>query len=300
MSVAYSMTGYARVSGRVHDQLGFTVSLKGVNHRFPDLHLRLPSNCDALEMQLRQMLKGKLRRGHVELTLQLERQAQQEIAYDRALVAAYVKAFREAAKEHGIKGEPDLNAVFRLPGALAENSSSTADTEAIEKAVLEAMDGLLAQFNAMRAQEGAALVAELRGNMRCLQAAVEEVSSLREEIRQAYFSRMNERITELLQGSPVNEERILAEAAVLAERSSVEEELVRLRTHIEHFQGLLDQGGELGKKLDFLLQEFHRETNTLLSKTSGLMAGNGLRITELGLSMKSEIEKVKEQVQNLE
>jgi len=183
---------------------------------------------------------------------------------------------------------------------MAENISNALDTEAIEKAVLEAMDGLIAQFNAMRAQEGAALVAELRGNMRCLQAAVEVVSGLREEIRQAYFSRMNERITELLQGSPVNEERILAEAAVLAERSSVEEELVRLRTHIEHFQGLLDQGGELGKKLDFLLQEFHRETNTLLSKTSGLMAGNGLRITELGLSMKSEIEKVKEQVQNLE
>lgn len=297
---ARSMTGFARTTGRVNDKLGYTLGLKSVNHRFLDLHLRLPANCDSLEMQLRKLLKERLVRGHVEVTLQLDRASKAELQYDHAIVAAYVQAFREAAMEHGLDSEPDLNAAFRLPGALAAEVSTTdGDMQALEADVLAQMDGLIGQLNTMRTQEGAALVAELRAGMQRLDGYAAEVAGLREGVRGAYFERMQQRIAELTQGS-VDTERILQEAAVLAERSDVEEEIVRLRTHVEHFIGLLEQGGELGKKLDFLLQELNREANTLLSKTGGAASGNGLRITEIGLGMKSEIEKAREQVQNLE
>jgi len=133
-----------------------------------------------------------------------------------------------------------------------------------------------------------------------LQAFAEEVAGLRSGVREALFDRLRARLAELTQGVPVSEERLLAEAAVLAEKSDIEEEMVRLRTHVDHFRSLLDAGGELGKRLDFLLQELNREANTMLSKTSSASGVNGLRITELGLEMKAEIEKAREQVQNLE
>jgi uncharacterized protein (TIGR00255 family) len=301
------MTGFARVTGTAADRLNFTLTLKCVNHRFLDLHLRLPGNCDALEMQLRKLLKEKLHRGHVEVSLQLEREAKSDLQLNRPLVAAYIKAAREALAENNLTGEPDINAILRMPGALtADNSTSADDMQAVEAAVLaqiDGPDGAIAQLNQMRAQEGAALVAEMTAGMTRIAAAAEEVAALRGDVRQAYFERMKQRIAELLQGSESKEiaqQRILEEAALLAERSDVEEEIVRLRTHVQHFIDLLAAGGELGKKLDFLLQELNREANTLLSKTSGAAAGNGLRITELGLGMKSEIEKIREQVQNVE
>jgi len=295
----YSMTGFARVAGRVSDTLGFSLSLKSVNHRFLDLHMRLPNGSEGVEMNLRRILKEKLRRGHVEVTLNLERSQKAEAGYDHALVAAYIEAFRAAAAEHGLKAEPDLNAVFRLPGVLlAESRNSDEELKGIEEAVLRETDPLVAALQAMRAQEGAVLADELRAGMQRLRALVDEAATLREKVQQAYFERLNQRMKTMLEGG-FDQERILQEAALIAERSDVEEEVTRLRTHIDHFTGLLDQGGEVGKKLDFLLQEMNREANTLLSKTSGV-AGNGTRITEAGLGMKSEIEKAREQVQNLE
>lgn len=295
----YSMTGFARVSGRVSETLGFSLSLKSVNHRFLDLHMRLPQGTEGIEMQLRRVLKEKLRRGHVEVTLNFERSQKAEAGYDHALVAAYVQAFRAAAAEHGLKVEPDLNSVFRLPGVLvAEARTSDEDLQNLEAAVLRETDTLIAALQAMRAQEGSVLANELRAGMERLRSLVDEAATLRENVQQAYVERLNQRMKTVLDGG-FDQDRILQEAALIAERSDVEEEVTRLRTHIDHFTGLLDQGGEVGKKLDFLLQEMNREANTLLSKTSGV-AGNGTRITESGLGMKSEIEKAREQIQNLE
>ena len=295
----YSMTGFARVAGRVSETLGFSLSLKSVNHRFLDLHMRLPSGSEGIEMHLRRILKDKLHRGHVEVTLNLERSQKAEAGYDHALVAAYIEAFRAAATEHGLTGEPDLNTVFRLPGVLlAEARNSDEELKEIEEAVLREADALIAALEAMRAQEGSVLANELRAGMERLRSLVDEAALLREKVQQAYFDRLNQRMKPMLDGG-FDQERILQEAALIAERSDVEEEVTRLRTHIDHFTGLLDGGGEVGKKLDFLLQEMNREANTLLSKTSGV-AGNGTRITEAGLGMKSEIEKAREQVQNLE
>ena len=159
---------------------------------------------------------------------------------------------------------------------------------------------LIGKLNEVRAQEGVALVAELRASMLRLHGFATEMAGLRNGIREAQFERLRTRLAELTQGVPVSEERVLSEAAVLAERSDIEEEIVRLRTHVDRFLLLLDEGGELGKRLDFLLQELSREANTMLSKTSGASGANSLRITELGLEMKAEIEKAREQVQNLE
>ena len=261
--------------------------------------MRLPQGTEGIEIQLRRILKEKLRRGHVEVTLNLERSQKAEAGYDHALVAAYVEAFRAAAAEHRLTAEPDLNSVFRLPGVLmAESRNSEEELRGLEEAVLRESDALVAALETMRAQEGSVLANELRAGMSRLRELVDEAALLREKVQQAYFERLSQRMKAMLDGG-FDQDRILQEAALIAERSDVEEEVTRLRTHIDHFTGLLDQGGEVGKKLDFLLQEMNREANTLLSKTSGV-AGNGTRITEAGLGMKSEIEKAREQVQNLE
>jgi uncharacterized protein (TIGR00255 family) len=194
-----------------------------------------------------------------------------------------------------------MNSILRLPGLMSAESSVSEETmQGLDEAVLALLDELLDKLNEVRAQEGAALAAELRASMSRLLTFANEVAELRSGVRDALFERLRTRLAELMQSTSVSEERLLAEAAVLAEKSDVDEEIVRLRTHIEHFVGILDAGGEVGKRLDFLLQELNREANTMLSKTSGAAGGNSLRITELGLEMKAEIEKAREQVQNLE
>ena len=299
MTAIYSMTGYASLRGSVEDSLAFTLTLKSVNHRFLDLHLRLPSSCDALEVQLRRLLKENLRRGHIEVTLQLERRASAELQLNAGLLEAYVRAFREAAELHGVASEPDLNSMLRIPGVMS-TEGGTGEVEGLDVAVLSLIVPLVGKLNEGRAQEGASLAAELRASMLRLQAFAEEMAGLRNGVREAQFERLRSRLMELTQGVAVGEERLLAEAAVLAEKSDIEEEIVRLRTHVERFVSMLNEGGELGKRLDFLLQELNREANTMLSKTSGAAGENSLRITELGLEIKAEIEKAREQVQNLE
>jgi uncharacterized protein (TIGR00255 family) len=169
---------------------------------------------------------------------------------------------------------------------------------ALEKQVTMALEECIERLNRMREEEGRGAGAELRERMQHLSRATEEVEGLRGKVIKAYHGKVHGRMQELI-GSHADPDRILQEAAMLSERSDIQEELVRMKNHIEHFLSHLDNGGEVGKKLDFLLQEMNREANTLLSKTTGV-AGEALRITELGLAMKSEIEKAREQVQNLE
>jgi uncharacterized protein (TIGR00255 family) len=301
MTEVYSMTGYASMRGSVQDSIAFTLAMKSVNHRFLDLHLRLPASCDGLEIQMRRVLKENLRRGHIEVTLQVERRANVEMQLNPGLLEAYVGAFREAARLNGLSSEPDLNAMLRIPGVMsAESIAGPTEIEGLPGEVLALIVPLIERLNVGRAQEGASLAAELKASMLRLQAFGEEMAGLRNGVREAQFERLRNRLMELTQGVPVTEERLLAEAAVLAEKSDIEEEIVRLRTHVERFVAILEEGGEVGKRLDFLLQELNREANTMLSKTSGAAGENSLRITELGLEMKAEIEKAREQVQNLE
>ncbi len=297
----YSMTGFARVSGRVNDVLSWNLSLKSVNHRFLDLHMRLPAGAEPLEMRLRRLLKEKVLRGHLEVTLTVERGLRPSAHFDRDLLQGYIAAFRAAASESALEQQPDLNAIFRLPGVLTgEARFSEEEVQALEEDVVAQTGRLVEALNHMRGQEGSSLARELAATMERLDSAVSQVAHMRQEVQRAYFERISQRISGLLNGhAGIDRDRVLQEAAMLAERSDVEEEVTRLRTHIRHFHSLLEAGGEMGKKLDFLLQEMNREANTLLSKTGGV-SGNGQRITDLGLGMKSEIEKAREQVQNLE
>ncbi|HKW17358.1 MAG TPA: YicC/YloC family endoribonuclease [Terriglobales bacterium] len=291
-----SMTGFAQAKGQVNGGPAFSLSVKSVNHRFLDLHFRLPTNTDALEMHLRRILKEKLARGHVDVNLSFEQAGTAQVGLNRQLVSAYVQAFRAAAIEARIAAEPDLNAILRLPGAL-ENAAAPAEEE-LTPAVQSALEHVLDQLNRMREEEGRGMERELRERMASLKAACTEVRKHRETVLKTYAERLKSRMQEWL-NTTADQDRIVQEAALLADRSDIQEELVRLENHVGHFLGLLDAEGEAGKKLDFLLQEMNREANTLLSKTSGLV-GDATRITEAGLAMKSDIEKAREQVQNIE
>lgn len=304
-----SMTGFAQVRGEVQRndgasadparsgaRLAFSLSLKSVNHRFLDLHFRLPSGTDSLEMQLRRLLKEKIARGHIEVSLSLEHTSSEAFSLNRELIGGYIAAFRAAAAEFSLAAVPDLNAVLRIPGAL-DSTDEVRDSE-LEPAVMAKVGEALDRLNRMREEEGRGIVRELRERMTHLAEAAKNVQQHRRAVLHNYTERLHSRLQELL-GSSVDKERMLQEAALLVDRSDIQEEIVRMDTHIQHFLGLLDEGGEIGKKLDFLLQEMNREANTLLSKTSGL-AGEALKITEAGLAMKAEIEKSREQVQNLE
>jgi len=292
-----SMTGYAQVKAHVDDTLTLTLSLKSVNHRFLDLHLRLPSELDPIEMKVRRVLKERLHRGHIEVTLGLERSGGAAFAVNRELVGGYLRTFRQVAEEFGVSAEPDLNAVLKLPGAL--NAAEDGDVlVSLEKHVTAALEQCIERLKQMRGEEGRSVAAELRDRMAHLASSTHELEQLRGKVLKAYHEKVQGRMQELL-GTHIDPDRILQEAAMLAERSDIQEELVRMKNHIQHFSALLEAGGEVGKKLDFLLQEMNREANTLMSKTTGV-AGEALRITGLGLAMKSEIEKAREQVQNIE
>lgn len=298
----YSMTGFARVQVRVQngdqDLLSYTLSLKSVNHRFLDIQLRIPNGLDALEVELRKALKDALIRGHVDLALSVDRNSQQRAGFNRDLVAGYVAAFTAARDEFGLTGEVDLNAILRLPGALQTDNRGDDDLAILSQSVRQQIAPLLNELKIMRAREGESLAEILNQTLDRLAAATNEVAQLRPEIEQRFQDRLTQRLLTAT-GPEFNRQRLLEEVAVLVERSDVAEELARMHTHIGHFRELLSAGGEVGKKLDFLLQEMNREANTMLSKTGGV-GGKGTRMTELGLAMKAEIEKAREQIQNVE
>jgi uncharacterized protein (TIGR00255 family) len=310
----YSMTGFARGSGQLPDGPAWTLTIKGVNHRFLDLHMRLPAGAESLELLLRRLLKELLVRGHIEVTLTVERGARREVQLDPALLAGYIAAFRRAARDHDLHQQPDLNTLLTLPGvfvAAGGNSSSGAghhataaaeqggEDRALETSVLEQAPAILRAFVQMRAAEGLALVSDLQAIISRIEDRVNVVASLHQDLAQEHFERTRDRLIALLGDLAPARDRLLQEAALLADKSDVSEEIARLRMHSEQFRASLESGGELGKKLDFLLQEMNREANTLLSKMAGV-PGGGSRVTELGLEIKSDIEKAREQVQNIE
>jgi len=314
----YSMTGYAAIQSSTEDGLAFTLTLKSVNHRFLDLNMRLPADCDSVELLLRRLIKESIKRGHVDVTLYFERRAKEQaqaVQVNHELLGSLMKAFQEAAKAHHFNAEPDLHELLKIPGVLSTEAAATPEaprSAGLEAAVAALAPSLLEQLNEVRGTEGAVLAQELRASMMRLRDQAEQCAQIRTNAREIHFERLRSRVRELLRSTEesatktgegetqISDQRLLGEAALLVERSDIEEELVRLRAHIQSFVEMLDSGGELGKRLDFLLQELNREANTMLSKTSGGDPALGLKLTALGLEMKTEIERAREQVQNLE
>jgi uncharacterized protein (TIGR00255 family) len=293
-----SMTGFASVR-RTGGPDEISISLKSVNHRGLDLHFHLPPELDGIETDLRAILKGAIARGHVQIQMTMTRTAESAAGLNGKLLSEYVAAFREAQRLFGLPNqEPDLNAALRMPGMLQMGGDAQASEE-VAAAALAGVHDALASFNQCRETEGAAMAKEMRERTAALIRLVARMEEIRVGAAPAFQKRLRERLAELLNGAPIEPQRLAQEAALAADRSDIAEELVRLKTHAGQLDGLLAGEGEVGKRLDFLLQEMNREANTTLSKTGGL-GDLGLTITELALAAKSEIDKIREQALNLE
>jgi uncharacterized protein (TIGR00255 family) len=293
-----SMTGFAQASVQ-HNGWELRISLRSVNHRFLDLHLRLPDGFEASEPEIRRAVRERVRRGHVDVTLHFEPAGSAAVQVNREVAAAYLAAADALRHQHGYANEPDLVNLFRLPGVLAEGIPAGHDRELLVGHVRECLTQALERLEEMRVAEGRVAAQEMVARLKHISATVTKVEVLAEKLRPAFAARLRARLQELLGEAAPDPARLAQEAALLAERSDIAEEISRLRSHVQQFEKLLAAGAEVGKKLDFLLQEMQREANTMLSKTPGVEA-EGLAITDLALEVKAEIEKLREQVQNIE
>src|SRR5256886_1319092 len=291
-----SMTGFGRgsVTG---DNFNVAVESKTVNNRYLDIHLRLNQELSPLEMTIRKTISGRLSRGRVDLNINFERTAATAYEINRSLIAGYIKALRDIQTEFNLSGDVDINTLTRLPGALASTREGLDETvtASVERALNQALDDL----ERMRAAEGSALADEMRTRLANIEAAVPTIEGAAAGLVDAYRQRLQKRITELLarggnQNIELDAGRLAQEVAYLADRSDISEELARLRSHLEQFRSAVNAPGEVGKRLDFLLQELNREANTVLSKSTEVS------IKEAGLVIKAEVEKLREQVQNVE
>jgi uncharacterized protein (TIGR00255 family) len=292
------MTGFARVRKEI-PQGELVLSLKSVNHRGLDLHFHLPNELDALENDIRTVVKGGVARGHVQIHAGLTRTAVGNAApLNRAMLHAYMAAFREGAQLYAIQAQPDLNSALRIPGMISSGDEEELG-EAVTKALLEATAEAVALLNVGREREGAATALEMRQRCQNICGLVSRMEEIRSGAVAVFQKRLREKLADLLRGAGIEPQRLAQEAAILADRSDIAEELMRLRTHAAQLESMLAGEGEIGKRLDFLLQEMNREANTVLSKTGGL-GDLGLTITDLALSAKSEVDKIREQSLNLE
>jgi uncharacterized protein (TIGR00255 family) len=268
-----------------------------------DVKLRMPDSLEPYEHRLRHTVRSQIHRGHIDVHVSAEPGEAAPVHVNRELLKKYVDAAKDLRKLTGAKAELDVVSLLRLPGVITGLASVLPESEeeqeefgiALEKYLREA----LAKMDEMRKAEGRHLADELRARVTRIEELAEEVRELVATLRPAFSRRLEARLKDLLNGTSVEPSRLTQEAAMLAERSDISEELDRLRSHLQQFTKLLDGAGELGKKLDFLLQEMHREANTMLSKTPGVES-EALAITGLALEIKAEIEKLREQVQNIE
>lgn len=290
-----SMTGYGKgmVAG---EDFSVSVDLKTVNNRFLDIHLRVGAELASLEPSIKKRITSRLSRGRVDVSVSIERGAQIAYELNRPLIAGYVSALKQLQKDFDIAGDLDINVIARIPGAIqpTRNGIDARMITALEQTLDQALDDL----EKMRVQEGEALKKELRERVQKIETLVPIIEASAAGLADAYRLRLQKRIGELLnrggQMIDIDPVRLAQEVAYLADRSDVSEEMVRLRSHLTQFQEALEAPGEAGKMLDFLLQELNREANTTLSKSTDLV------IKEAGLAIKAEVEKLREQVQNVE
>jgi len=293
------MTGFARVS-RSTPQGELTLSIKSVNHKGLDLHLHMPVELDSAEPALRAALRKRLTRGHIQVMVHFKRAGgnASSIVINEPMLRAWLESFRAAAAQFGLDSQPDLNQALRLPGML-ESRAPEASTEEFDATLLDAAAEALVELDAFRVREGAAIETEIRQRTASIADIVRRMEDTRSRALPQFQNRLRDRLADLLAGASLDPARLAQEAAMLAEKSDISEELVRLRTHAIQTEALITADGETGKKLDFLLQEMNREANTILSKTGGI-GEQGLVLTDLGLAAKAEIDRIREQSLNIE
>lgn len=296
------MTGYAQARAE-YNGWGLRVSLRSVNHRFLDLRMRLPEGLEMYEPRLRQVTRERIRRGHVDVYVGIDAAGPAAVQVNRAVAEAYLRVADELRREMQFASEPDVVAILRLPGVISGSGMTVPENEDEQERLggqlAACLEAAIAKLDEMRRSEGAHLADEMSARLREIAKRADRIEALAEAARPTYAKRLEARLKELTAGAGVDPARVAQEAAILAERGDVTEEVSRLKSHVAQFARLLEGAGELGKRLDFLLQEMQRETNTLQAKTPGADA-EGIAITGLALEIKAEIEKLREQVQNVE
>ncbi|MGI8744003.1 MAG: YicC/YloC family endoribonuclease [Bryobacteraceae bacterium] len=293
-----SMTGFARVSTSAGNG-EIAITIKSLNHRGLDLHFHHGAEVDPFENAMRSAIKRAVLRGHVDIRVSLVRSQDGATGLNEAMLGQYIGAFRRAAELHHLpEAAPDLNTAFRIPGMFGSVVDETV-SGSLEPLLLAALEETLAALNQFRAREGAELAAVIRHHNGAIARRCKQVEDIRSTAMPAFQQRLTDRLKELLRGAAIDPQRLTQEAALISDRSDIGEECTRLSIHSRQLDELLSTGGEVGKKIDFLLQEMNRETNTILSKTNGI-GDLGLKITDLALATKADIEKIREQALNLE
>jgi uncharacterized protein (TIGR00255 family) len=291
-----SMTGFG--SGlRQKGGVSVAVEIRTVNHRFLDLHIRLSREYSLLETEIQQAIRGALSRGRVDVSVTIQSTAPAELLINKDLAKGYMEAARTLRQELHLTDTLELRTLLTLPGVV-QNKDSLEIVQGgesnLREALLESLQAALEGVVRMRRHEGEALRSDMGRHLTSIaEKSAQSRASVPSTVEE-YRSRLQERLEQLLPPKAVDPQRIAQEVAILAERSDISEEFARLESHISQFTGLLESGKEVGKKMDFLLQEMQREVNTMLSKS-----GN-LDITRLGIALKADIEKLREQVQNVE
>lgn len=290
-----SMTGFGRGSV-AENNYAIAVELKTVNNRFLDVNLRLSSELQDLEAIIKRTIGSRLSRGRVDVNIQYDRTAELNYELNRPLITGFLAAMREMKSEFDLSGEPDLNVIARLPNVVTPKKDDLGPefAAALEKALNAALDDL----EKMRDNEGRMLKDELASRLMEIEKRMPAIEGESAKVADEYRERLTKRIGDMLAKTDsqieIDQARLVQEVTYLADRSDISEEIARLTTHIEHFRSIMDDEKDVGKRLDFLTQELNREANTITSKT-----GN-MTVKENALAIKSEIEKIREQVQNVE
>lgn len=288
------MTGFGQGEAS-NQEWSVKVEMKSVNHRYLDLWLRIPKQYSLLEEPIRMLIQEEMSRGRVEVSVNIEEfgDRQRNVRINKPLLNGYLAALETIQQELGIKESIQLDHILQLPDLL-ELEEPDVNWDSLQETVLKAVRTALDELEAMRRNEGYQLSEDILMKISLIERHVDRISEIAPAVVQDYRERLKERLGDLLDGTTITEERFVGEVALFADKCSIDEELVRLRSHIQQFRQSIEKESPVGRKLDFLLQEMNREINTIGSK------GNNVGIAGLVVDVKSELEKIREQVQNIE
>ena len=289
-----SMTGFGRCEV-LKDSRKFTVELKSVNHRYLDVNIRMPKKLNFFETSIRTLLKSYADRGKVDIFITYEdlSQSQVSVKYNAALAAEYLKYLNQMAEEFSLDNDVRVSTLSRYPEVFTMEECSE-DEDELWNGLKEALEGAFSQFVEMRTKEGERLKEDILLKLDLLSEQIRFIEERSPQIIAEYRTKLEEKMRELLEDTQIDDNRIAAEVILFADKICTDEEVVRLRSHIQHMKETLEESNGIGRKLDFIAQEMNREANTILSKA------NDLDISNRAISLKTEIEKIREQIQNIE
>ena len=288
------MTGFGRAKQEINNRV-YLVEIKSVNHKYNDVNIKLPRTLSYLEESIKKELSSNIERGKVDVFISFENYSNEgkQVIINQDLIKEYMKQINILAEENNLSLNIPATEITKLPDVLTLKEDELSE-EIIENELTEVLKEAISNFTAMRRREGEKIKEDLLKRIEDVASNVEKISEYSKNLVNEYIIKLNQRIKEILKTDIVDESRLAMEVVLYADKCSVEEEITRLRSHITQFKDLVEQDRPIGKKLDFLIQEMNRETNTIGSKSAGI------DITNLVIDIKTQIEDIREQVQNIE